>query len=74
MELGKPAVEPLVQVLKDKKELYFARKQAAEALGEIGDARAIEPLKQALNDGEVFGDHLQVRAKEALEKIKTKKS
>jgi HEAT repeat protein len=45
------------------------RKEAAEALGKIGDERAIEPLTQALRDSDV-----RKIAKEALEKIKTKKS
>jgi HEAT repeat protein len=38
----------------------------AEALGKTGDARAIEPLRQALKDKN--GD-VQKAAKEALEKI-----
>ena len=43
MQIGKPAVEPLIAALKD--EPY----RAAWALGEIGDVRAIEPLIATLN-------------------------
>jgi len=46
--LGEPAVEPLIQALKD--ESWEVRWGAARALGEIGDARAVEPLIQALKD------------------------
>ena len=47
-KVGEPAVEPLIQSLKDKES--DVRKGAAEALGTIGDARAVKPLVQALND------------------------
>jgi HEAT repeat protein len=39
-------VEPLIQVIVDKEE--DVRRQAVEALGEIGDSRAVEPLLLAL--------------------------
>ncbi|MFB0544858.1 MAG: HEAT repeat domain-containing protein, partial [Asgard group archaeon] len=42
------AVEPLIKALKNKS--WKIRDKAAEILGEIGDARAIEPLIQALED------------------------
>lgn len=45
-ELGKPAVLPLIQALKDRD--YDTIKRAAEALGEIGDRRAVAPLNEAL--------------------------
>lgn len=48
VDIGKPAVEPLVQALKD--ESVYVLANAAKVLGEIGDARAIEPLVQALRD------------------------
>lgn len=71
------AVEPLIQVLKERDMIYPGiedvdlRRSAAEALGEIKDARAIDPLTQALKDKE---DYVQRAAREALEKIRTKKS
>ncbi len=40
--LGSLAVEPLIAALKDGKRAV--RKSAAEALGKVGDARAVEPL------------------------------
>ena len=48
VEIGEPAVEPLIQALKD--EDSFVREGAAEALGKIGDKRAVEPLINALKD------------------------
>lgn len=48
------------------------RSAAAEALGKIGDARAVEPLtKAALKDTD---RDVQKVAKKALNKIKAKKS
>ncbi len=44
VELGKPAVEPLIQALKYSN----LRSEAIEILGEIGDARAIEPIIQVM--------------------------
>ncbi len=47
-KIGKLAVIPLIQTLKyGELDLRF---NAAEALGEIGDERALEPLKQTLKD------------------------
>ena len=45
---GKPAVEPLIQALKD--EDHGVRSSAAEALGMIGHKSAVEPLIQTLKD------------------------
>ena len=50
VNLGEPAVEPLIEALKD--EDYHVRDGAADALGNIGDERAIEPLIQTLKDKE----------------------
>ena len=50
IEIGSPAVAPLVAVLKDSP--YFVRRAAAQALGRIGDARAVAPLSTALKDGD----------------------
>jgi HEAT repeat protein len=68
-KIGEPAVEPLIQVLKD--EYKGVRKDAVEVLGKIGDARAVEPLIQALKDED---EGFRTAAKQALEKIKAKKS
>ena len=46
--IGAPAVEPLIAALRDKN--GWTRRDAAEALGQIGDRRAVEPLIAALRD------------------------
>jgi HEAT repeat protein len=46
--LGQPAVGPLIAALKDGD--WRVRVQAAKALGEFGDARAVESLLAALED------------------------
>jgi len=48
IKIGEPAVEPLIDSLND--EDYNIRKDAAEALGNIGDERAVVPLIGALED------------------------
>lgn len=63
-EIGKSAVEPLIVILKDKDESLDVRKEAAKALGETKDYRAIEPLIDALKDWAVDSE-----AAEALMKI-----
>ena len=73
VKIGKPAVEPLIAVLKDKNEL-FARQTAAKALGKIGDSRAVEPLVAILKDIKDKGKYsldlfVQAEAAEALKKI-----
>ncbi len=47
-EIGAPAVEPLIALLKDENK--FVWQDAAHALGTIGDARAVEPLTQMLDE------------------------
>ena len=47
-EIGKPAVEPLINALGDEDD--SVRYRAAGALGNIGDVRAVEPLINALGD------------------------
>lgn len=72
VELGPVAVEPLVVALKGSVTYVrqgsdkYVRREAAEALGKIGDARAVESLIAALerSDSEV-----QAKAAEALGKI-----
>ena len=46
--IGAPAVESLLSLLSD--EHAFVRQTAAETLGKIGDAHAVEPLIALLND------------------------
>jgi hypothetical protein len=48
--IGKPAVISLVQLLRDRN--YQVRWEAAKALGEIGDGRAVPALIVALEDEE----------------------
>lgn len=50
-EMGKDVVEPLIILLKDKSSILM-RAEAASALGEIKDSRAVEPLIAALKDGD----------------------
>jgi len=47
-KIGAPAVEPLIRALGDKN--WVVAVYAAEALGKIGDPRAVEPLKKSLQD------------------------
>ena len=69
-----PTVESLIQALNDKDR--DVRMKAAQALGNIGDPRAVEPLIQALGYDD-FGDwderekdnDFQIKAVEALGKI-----
>ena len=65
MKIGEPAVEPLIEALKDKDQ--DVRWEAALALGNIGDERAVEPLIEALKDED---EDVREAAGEALEKIK----
>ena len=70
LNIGKPAVEHLIRALKDEDK--YVRWYIADALGKIGEERAIESLSHALKDeNEEF---VREAAKEALEKIKAKKS
>jgi HEAT repeat protein len=48
VEIGTPAVEPLIAVLVHSD--WEVRRSAAEALGKISDPRAVEPLIAALKD------------------------
>ena len=48
VEIGIPAVQPLVDILESKDQEM--RRAAAEALGRIGDERAVEPLVVILNN------------------------
>lgn len=46
------AVEPIIDLLKDKNE--YVRSNSAEALGQFRDLRAVEPLIAVLNDEYIF--------------------
>lgn len=67
---AKKDVEGLIKALRYKMS-WLVRMDAADALGKIGDRKAVRPLAQALKHR-----HKCVRqpAKRALEKIKAKKS
>jgi HEAT repeat protein len=49
VDLGNPAVPPLIQALQDSKS-HQLRWEAAKALGAIGDARSVPLLVKALGD------------------------
>ncbi len=52
IRIGKPAVDPLIILLKDRENP--ARASAAKILGEIGDSKAIKPLIDCLMDPEEY--------------------
>ena len=65
VNIGKPAVQPLIAVVKDKN--ITVRNNAIEALGEIKDARAVDTLIVSLKDG---NPDIRNNAAEALGKIR----
>lgn len=67
--IGGPAVEPLIRVLKSYSVSPFPQTYAAEALGRIGDIKAVEPLKQALEEGFSHNWLLLFEAADALDKL-----
>jgi HEAT repeat protein len=62
------AVEPLVCLLSDESRWWPARAGAAEALGILGDPRAVDALTAVLDDE---ADSVRKKASEALERIKS---
>ena len=52
VEIGEPAVRPLIKALRD--EDVEVRWNAAAALGKIGDRRAVKPLIKALKDDDII--------------------
>jgi DNA excision repair protein ERCC-2 len=62
--IGRPAVETLILALEDK--FSYVRALAASALGEIGDQRAVSPLRHALRDRDSM---VRKEAQDALAKI-----
>jgi len=68
-KIGEPAVEPLIKALGDLSE--YVRREAARALGIIGDKRAVEPLIRALGDK---NSGIRKNAAEALGNIRDKRA
>ena len=50
IKIGEPAVQPLIYALKDN--VDSVRREAAKALGIIGDARSVEPILPVLEDSD----------------------
>ncbi len=67
VNIGKDAVLPLIDALKDE----FAKYYAIRALGEIGDERAISPLSEILMDTTCISRRYSALA---LGRIKSKKA
>jgi HEAT repeat protein len=66
VKIGRPAVEPLINALKEKKALV--RRNAAMALEKMKDASTVEPLITALKDEDPL---VRMRAASALGNIKS---
>jgi HEAT repeat protein len=64
VEIGPPAVEPLIAALGSK--AWQIRWGATEALGQIGDPRAIDPLRRTLASANGYDRERTVRALERL--------
>jgi HEAT repeat protein len=75
VEIGKPAVKPLIEALKE--ENFLVLDCAVEALGKIGDAKAVKPLIEVIYrimdpslKFNIYGfDMVLTKAAEALGKI-----
>jgi len=65
IEIGDPAVGLLINLLQNRRVVSRKRRAAAHALGEIGDARAVEPLIALLSNWEADLD-MRRTAAEAL--------
>jgi len=64
IKIGAPAVSSLIEALNDPD--VYIRSMSVESLSEIGDERAVEPLKQRLNDPSRL---MQVTVAAALHKM-----
>ncbi|MBW2643043.1 MAG: HEAT repeat domain-containing protein [Deltaproteobacteria bacterium] len=53
IHIGEPAVEPLIQVLKDK-DSFDLHRESIKALGAIKDKRTIEPLIELLQNDKIY--------------------
>jgi HEAT repeat protein len=62
--LGKAAIEPLAEAMKEPK--WQTRYRAAEALGKIADEKAVRPLISGLKDSR---DHVRYMAAKSLHEI-----
>ena len=69
VKVGKPAVESLMSLLRDKNR--DIRRRTAETLDNIGDKRAIESLKRALRREKEFG--VKNAIQQALSKLEKEK-
>lgn len=67
----KSALEPLIKILKDRDDIWYVRKKAAEALGNIGDDHATNPLIKVLSDPDARIREVVV---EALGKLKDRRA
>lgn len=67
-EMGKPVVEPLINLLNDKNNPAAARSNAAIILGDIGDSIAIGTLINAMTEAKkkIDTDNLEYSAARAL--------
>ena len=67
MDIGRPSVKPLIARLRDLRDWYSSVRQAAcEALGKLGDVRAVEPLIALLGN---WDSSVRQAACEALGKL-----
>ena len=64
-------VEPVIKTLKDKH--WDVRRNAAITLGETGDTKAIEPLRELLKT-ETWEHLVRKEIRTALEKLKYKRN
>jgi HEAT repeat protein len=63
--IGKAAIEPLAQAMKEPK--WEVRYRAAEALGKIADEKAVQPLIQGLRDNR---EHVRYMAIKGLHELR----
>lgn len=70
VKIGKPAVDPLIKLLKCKGlyyQDYIGKASVVKALGEIGDPRAVDPIIRASKDKD---ENIRKESEKALGKIK----
>ena len=67
-QIGAPAVDPLIRAMKDKGTDYGIRSAAVVLLRLIGDRRAIQPLREVINDKDE-DQMMREQAKKSLEEI-----
>ncbi|MFC1724742.1 HEAT repeat domain-containing protein [candidate division KSB1 bacterium] len=73
IEIGEPAVEPLIKVLKDKSLDEWTRRNASWVIGDIKSKNAVDPLIEILNDAG-FDPQIRAHAANALGKIGSKRA